>query len=322
MKRYDKDIHIPLFYFQILGKMIRYRNDDSDEDDLSLFIVQVTPRFLVCSLIPCILVAFAVGKTARTLMLEEQVAQVVGPKQTVEDSRDHTGLPTPILKEGKVMPHTTYSSRNFDTSKSAPDSRFVIDDGANHIASVSISADDLLNNIDVVDEAEHLSEGQHLLIDIANVDSSFLASEERLADAMVELIDECDLTLLSYHCHSLTKRGVSCAGILLESHVSFHTWPSEGVISLDLFTCGELDLLPVVSTVETLFAIPCHNNPEKSPHMIWAHKNRGFGDKNLTSEDIAELTDLAWNIGEITEYKKQVSQKSNVSPYHRGLENF
>ena len=31
------------------------------------------------------------------------------------------------------------------------------------------------------------------------------------------------LTLLSYHCHSLLPAGVSCVGVLLESHISFHT---------------------------------------------------------------------------------------------------
>ena len=66
----------------------------------------------------------------------------------------------------------------------------------------------------------HLPAGQHLLVDIKDVDSAFLNSEELLATAMVELISESKLTLLSYHCHSLVPIGVSCAGVLLESHVS------------------------------------------------------------------------------------------------------
>ena len=64
--------------------------------------------------------------------------------------------------------------------------------------------------------------GQHLLIDIKDVDSTFLNSEERLATAIIDLINESQLTLLSYHCHSGTSLGygVSCIGVLLESHVS------------------------------------------------------------------------------------------------------
>jgi|EP00979_Chaetoceros_neogracilis_P011123 hypothetical protein len=73
------------------------------------------------------------------------------------------------------------------------------------------------------DEDEHLPAGQHLLVDLMNVEADFLNSEERLADAMVESVKMGGLTLLSYHCHSLLPAGVSCVGVLLESHISFHT---------------------------------------------------------------------------------------------------
>eukprot|EP00536_Pseudo-nitzschia_multiseries_P011743 jgi/Psemu1/206763/e_gw1.414.17.1 len=88
------------------------------------------------------------------------------------------------------------------------------------------------------DDELHLPAGQHLLMDIRNVQEAFLASEERLAKAMLDVVGDCGLTLLSYHCHGLAPSGVSCVGVLLESHVSFHTWPSQGVVTLDLFTCG------------------------------------------------------------------------------------
>jgi S-adenosylmethionine/arginine decarboxylase-like enzyme len=61
------------------------------------------------------------------------------------------------------------------------------------------------------------------LVDIKNVDPYFLNSEEQLADAMISIIKEAELTLLSYHCHSLTP-GVTCIGFLLESHIALHTW--------------------------------------------------------------------------------------------------
>ncbi|EEC51790.1 predicted protein, partial [Phaeodactylum tricornutum CCAP 1055/1] len=85
---------------------------------------------------------------------------------------------------------------------------------------------------------EHLPAGQHLLVDMEGVDGDFLNSEAQLSQAMVDTVKEAGLTMLSYHCHSLTPTGVSCIGVLLESHISFHTWPEDGVITLDLFTCG------------------------------------------------------------------------------------
>jgi len=128
----------------------------------------------------------------------------------------------------------------------------------------------------------HLPAGQHLLVDIKDVDSNFLNSEERLAHAMIELINESKLTLLSYHCHSLVPVGVSCAGVLLESHVAFHTWPMEGVITMDLFTCGGGLLIPTLPSIEKLFGVPSApsegEDPEDvpKPTLLWSHKLRGF----------------------------------------------
>ena len=128
----------------------------------------------------------------------------------------------------------------------------------------------------------HLPAGQHLLVDIKDVDSKFLNSEERLAKAMIELTEETKLTLLSYHCHTIVPIGVSCAGVLLESHVAFHTWPLEGVITLDLFTCGGGLLIPSLPSIEKLFGVPQEPGPGESvedmpqPTMLWSHKLRGF----------------------------------------------
>ena len=77
---------------------------------------------------------------------------------------------------------------------------------------------------------QHQPAGQHLLVDIAGVDSDFLDSEDRLSKAMVETVNQSELTLLSYHCHSLKPKGVSCVGVLLESHISFHTVRLLGLI--------------------------------------------------------------------------------------------
>jgi S-adenosylmethionine decarboxylase proenzyme len=195
-------------------------------------------------------------------------------------------LPNPVLKAGKQVPPTTYTSKMFDTARSATiNSRWVVatteekekgpsprqqctaEEGSSEqeqgqacqTPPTTTTASTRTESDNEDDEEIHLPAGQHLLIDIKNVDASFLASEERLANAMLEVVDDCGLTLLSYHCHGLEPRGVSCVGVLLESHVSFHTWPMEGVIMLDLFTCGPSSLLPIVSTVERLFGIPITN---------------------------------------------------------------
>ena len=120
--------------------------------------------------------------------------------------------------------------------------------------------------------------GQHLLVDMKHVDAYFLNSEDRLVDAMTDLVEEADVTLLSYHCHSLIPLGVSCIGVLLESHISIHTWPHEGALIMDLFTCSSTPLIPILPTIEKLFAISSLELGEDAPEpkMLWSHKLRGF----------------------------------------------
>uniref|UniRef100_A0A7S4MHK2 PABS domain-containing protein n=1 Tax=Odontella aurita TaxID=265563 RepID=A0A7S4MHK2_9STRA len=176
------------------------------------------------------------------------------------------------------------------------------------------------------DEEEHLPQGQHLLVDIKNVEHDFLNSEDRLAEAMVDVVNAGGLTLLSYHCHSLQPKGVSCVGVLLESHVSFHTWPDEGVITLDLFTCGSSPLLPVVPQVEKLFGIPrAKLNEDGKPTgekedivTLWSHELRGFrhpeGRKNDYLDDQSDLS--YWIVSPLDmAYKKQIV--STASKYQR-----
>jgi S-adenosylmethionine decarboxylase proenzyme len=248
--------------------------------------VFVSFRFIVVSLSCSILLAFAVGRAARIILLE-------GPRKAIfarhdessmlnrpdyhegyEARRSKTTLPPPRVQTGKKVPHTIYTAKNFDTARSATSSSLL----------VRRSEDEEKNSeefceeptiMEGLDNGDHLPAGQHLLLDIEGVDGSFLNSEERLAFAMVEVVNQANLTLLSYHCHSMVPSGVSCVGVLLESHVSFHTWPGQGVITLDLFTCGSNPLLPVVPIIERLFGVPRHG-ADHPPHVIWAHKLRGF----------------------------------------------
>jgi S-adenosylmethionine decarboxylase proenzyme len=210
------------------------------------------------------------------------------------------------------VPQSQYSSKHFDTARAGTsNSRWmVLEEGPQQCSSPSEE-----EQMDFDDDEVHLPKGQHYLLDIRNVDSAFLASEARLVETMIEVIYSCGLTLLSYHCHGLLPSGVSCVGVLLESHVSFHTWPSQGVITFDLFTCGASSLLPIVPTVERLFSVPetsTVNGVRRTPESIWAYKMRGFGDDS--KDAIEQLSDLfSFPIGTMTQYKKEVRKNGRMA---------
>ena len=254
-----------------------------------------------------------------------------GPDARSKHNDGSYTLPDPVLQIGKTPPITTYTSKNFNTAKSTTShSRWMVTEvGEEHdggVASASAVQDESseqqkqcrssTNDTTATCEApgeeeEHLPAGQHLLIDIEHVDGAFLNSEERLATAMLDLVNECGLTLLSYHCHGMHPSGVSCAGVLLESHVSFHTWPTEGVITLDLFTCGPNSLLPIVPLAERLFAVPSAAAGDTrggatpaAPKMLWAHKFRGFGRQEGNADEFTDM--FKFPVGIMNELKTEV----------------
>lgn len=168
---------------------------------------------------------------------------------------------------------------------------------------------DAMKNTNLRDQT--MPSGQHLLVDIKNVDAAFLNSESRLAEAMVKSVEAAGLTMLSYHCHSLHPAGVSCVGVLLESHISFHTWPDEGVITLDMFTTSSKPLLPALPEIERLFGVPRVNaetGEEEEPVSVWSHELRGFRtDEERRANVYDDNSDLSnWVTSPLEVTKKQI----------------
>jgi S-adenosylmethionine/arginine decarboxylase-like enzyme len=257
-----------------------------DEEVISSsYRVMVSPKFVVLSLLSSMLLAFTVGRAARHVLVE-------GPKNALLLTRKKSilwevtdGLPSLLTRDGNKIPRTRYLSKNFDTSRSASSSSWL----AKSRESAPSAEDKTCHPNECEDVERPLPIAAHLMVDIKRVDGAFLNSESRLANAMLEVVNEAELTLLSYHCHGLVPMGVSCVGVLLQNYMSFHTWPEKGVITLDLCVGGTADILPVLSIIERSFGVPQTGRTlEEKPEMRWAHKVRGFAEveKLLLSTDL------------------------------------
>lgn len=311
------------------------------------YVVYLPLRFTAIALLCSFSLAFFVGQGAKYYLLSSVQHDVdynaINLQNVIDNSESDTRkngnwkdspfhhssdtLPIVVLQDGKMMPKTVYTSRVTDTSTpiasmhitkgnidadDSPNTRYKDERGSWRVCSAGgnescSSSYESSNNVN--DDEEHLPAGQHLLIDIKNVSPDFLDSENKLAQAMIDLVNESKLTLISYHCHKLEPTGVSCAGVLLESHVSFHTWPEEGVIMLDLFTCGSGALLPVVPLIMKLFGVPDIETDDE-PEVLWAHKLRGFRDVTKRAGPLESL-DLGRNILGVMDFdmKKEVRSK-------------
>lgn len=285
---------------------------------------KVPAKFLWVCVLSCSLVAFTVGRLFRIYVVptvDVTVLEELGRLHMAQQLGQLSGrpahlVPTPQAKGGKIVPETIYSTKNFDTRRSTmivsqflqPSAEGEATPKDEIVVPAPQNAKLTWNDTEVEhydkEEEEHLPAGQHLLVDIDGLDAAFLNSEARLATAMISLVDNSGLTLLSYHCHGLSPEGVSCAGVLLESHVAFHTWPTEGVITLDLFTCGSTSLLDSLSLIEELFVIPREGKNEAPPTVLWAYKRRGF---NEQSGFVGSRDTFAYPLGiHGMEYKKEV----------------
>eukprot|EP00980_Cylindrotheca_fusiformis_P005244 scaffold1120_cov127-Cylindrotheca_fusiformis.AAC.6 len=277
--------------------------------------VRVTYLFLWLSLLAGCLIAFIVGRTTRIQILKNPQSNQFAFTtffREAKDRDDNIILPHPVVTTGMDPYKTGYFSENFDTSRSAsiisrfiePEDEGTCKSSASAGASLHAQSSACLHPDMEEEKAEYEQTGQHLLVDIVNVDTPFLDSKERLSVAMLDLLKQCGQTLLSYHCHDLQPNGVSCAGVLMKGHISFHTWPSKGVITLDLYISGPDTLLPFVSVVKTLFAVPSLK-ADGQPRMVWSHKFRGFSED--INEEVAERSDFfRFPIGMMTDYKEQV----------------
>jgi len=320
--------------------------NERDEPRMNPYRVMVSGRFVLVSMFASVLLAFAVGRAAHFILLEgPRQAMLTAYQESRQRDRpiggtQYHGPPLPFLvaKDGEKIPHTRYTSKTFDTAKSTMSSSWLItnrdahmlegeDDvfpQANHDASETCKgtvpeADDesTAENVgaiaDIRDERE-ISQpaGEHLMVDMKNVDGAFLNSEHRLARAMIDVIDAANLTLLSYHCHVMEPSGVSCVGILMHNYIAFHTWPDEGVVTFDLVAGEGESILPVLPVIEERFGVPraaSYNGEAISlPSVRWAHRLRGFRHDPTKISDLFQTTDLGVSFLSIlgTEFKEEV----------------
>ena len=83
--------------------------------------------------------------------------------------------------------------------------------------------------------------GIHYMVDINNVDTVILNDENQLNAINIKAIEIAGMTLLNKILHKFTPQGITGIYLLGESHLSFHTWPEHNFISLDLYTCGDIN---------------------------------------------------------------------------------
>lgn len=81
--------------------------------------------------------------------------------------------------------------------------------------------------------------GTHYLIDFWGVSPAILNSPTWLAKTMTVAIKRGQLTEVDRVTKWFDPQGVTMIGVLAESHISFHTYPEERYIAVDIYSCGQ-----------------------------------------------------------------------------------
>ena len=81
--------------------------------------------------------------------------------------------------------------------------------------------------------------GFQILADLYGVDSEIIARADSIYPIIEEAVRVSNLTKISSDYFQFQPRGASGVVLLAESHLSFHTWPEHGLVTLDVYTCGD-----------------------------------------------------------------------------------
>lgn len=82
--------------------------------------------------------------------------------------------------------------------------------------------------------------GWHLLADLHGVPAAKLTDPHRLEALLRQAAKAAGAIVLFGHFHHFgAGNGVTGVLLLMESHISVHTWPDHGFVAVDIFMCGD-----------------------------------------------------------------------------------
>ena len=79
---------------------------------------------------------------------------------------------------------------------------------------------------------------QQLLLDLYGCEPSLLDDAKTLSTVAHRIAQSIGATILEENLHRFEPMGITYIAILSCSHMSIHTWPELGYVSLDVFSCA------------------------------------------------------------------------------------
>ena len=83
--------------------------------------------------------------------------------------------------------------------------------------------------------------GTHILLSLYGVSFNLLDDAEALVSLFNRVAETMGATVLNRFSYKFDPQGVTVVFALAESHISLHSFPEDGSVAIDCYTCGEMN---------------------------------------------------------------------------------
>lgn len=152
--------------------------------------------------------------------------------------------------------------------------------------------------------------GYHMMADVWGVSPTLLNDVEMLKELLRSAIVKVGATLLKLEAVQFQPKGVTIVALLAESHASIHTYPDQGVLMADAFTCGSVDPAPLLDELVS----SC-----KGSHHVSRRTARGEAPPCHVQEDIGPGLSRVWDLDEVVVQQRTAFQEVLIARTKQGL---
>lgn len=80
--------------------------------------------------------------------------------------------------------------------------------------------------------------GRHVIAEFYGCNSQKINDLNFVKDSLKKAVDLSHSTLVDVLCHEFSPQGITGIALIMESHLSIHTWPENGYVAVDFFSCN------------------------------------------------------------------------------------
>ena len=84
--------------------------------------------------------------------------------------------------------------------------------------------------------------GKHIILELYQCPAEMLSDPTLIEQYMNEAAIAMGATIVESTFHHFSPLGVSGVVVIMESHLTIHTWPEHQYAAVDMFTCGDIQM--------------------------------------------------------------------------------